>query len=82
MVRVKVSINTVKSLIKVLGYKPEDGSSDVYYKKYANHDNYIIRINFATEKIEYRHYKIPEESGIRWGDTTTSNFDCSENLLS
>lgn len=77
----KVSISTVKSLIKLLGYKPEDGSSDIYYKKYANHDNYIIRINFEIEKIEYRNEKVPEENGIRWGDTTTSNFENSENFV-
>lgn len=32
---------------------PENGTNGVYFKKYSNHDNYIIKINFEKEKIEY-----------------------------
>ncbi len=50
-------------------------------KKYNTFNNYIIRINFNTEKIEYRQDNISEENGIRWGDSTTSNFANSENFV-
>lgn len=77
----KISVENIKSLIKKLGYKPENGTNGVYYKKYSNHNNYIIRINFDNERIEYRSEDIDEVDGIRWGDTTTSNFENSENFV-
>lgn len=77
----KISVENIKSLIKKLGYRPEDGTNGVYLKKYSNHNNYIIRINFDNEKIEYRSKDIDEVDGIRWGDTTTSNFENSENFV-
>ena len=77
----KISVENIKSLIKKLGYKPEDGTKGVYFKKYSNHNNYIIRINFDNEKIEYRSEDIDEVDGIKWGDTTTSNFEKSENFV-
>ena len=70
-----------KELIFAMGFLPEDGSNDIYYKKYKNHDNYIIRVNFNTEKIEYRSNEVKEEQGIKWGDLTTSNFENSENFV-
>ena len=33
-----------------MGYLPEDGVNNIYYKKYAQHNNYIIRVNFNTQK--------------------------------
>lgn len=81
VVSLKISVENIKSLIKNLGYKPEDGTNEVYFKKYSNHDNYIIRINFCDEKIEYRSETIDEVNGIRWGDATTSNFENSENFV-
>lgn len=81
VVNLKISVENIKSLIKKLGYKPEDGTNEVYYKKYSNHNNYIIRINFDNEKIEYRNEDIDEVDGIKWGDATTSNFENSENFV-
>lgn len=81
VVNLKISVENIKLLIKKLGYKPEDGTNGVYFKKYSNHNNYIIRINFDNEKIEYRSEDIDEVDGIRWGDTTTSNFENSENFV-
>lgn len=77
----KVSVNAIKNLIRSLGYNPEDGCSDIYYKIYSKHDNYIIRVNFGTSNIEYRNEKVSEENGIKWGDLTTCNFENSENFV-
>lgn len=77
----KITEKNIKDLISVLGFLPEDGADNVYYKKYNSFNNYIIRINFNTEKIEYRQDNISEENGIRWGDSTTSNFANSENFV-
>lgn len=77
----KITEKNIKDLISVLGFLPEDGADNIYYKKYNTFNNYIIRINFNTEKIEYRQDNISEENGIRWGDSTTSNFANSENFV-
>lgn len=77
----KITEKNIKDLVSVLGFLPEDGADNVYCKKYNSFNNYIIRINFNTEKIEYRQDNISEENGIRWGDSTTSNFANSENFV-
>ncbi len=77
----KLTKKDAKELIFAMGFLPEDGSNDIYYKKYKNHDNYIIKVNFNTEKIEYRSNEVKEEQGIKWGDLTTSNFENSENFV-
>ena len=51
--------------IKVLGYKPEDGRNDIYYKQYSVHNNYTLKVNFETEKSEYRSAEILEEMVLR-----------------
>lgn len=77
----KISLNNVRELITALGFLPEDGRDNIYYKKYSGHDDYIVRVNFNTEKIEYREDSIDDAHGITWGDTTTSNFENSENFV-
>lgn len=77
----KISAEIIKKLIKTLGFKPENGTNEIYFKKYSNHDSYIIRINFNTQKIEYRSSKVDDVDGIRWGDYTTCNFEKSENFV-
>lgn len=74
-----INFKEIKSLIKAMGYLPEDGTNDIYYKKYSKHNNYVIRVNFNTLKIEYREKGL--DSGIRWGDQTTSNFEKAENFV-
>lgn len=64
-----------------MGFLPEDGVSNIYFKKYVMHSNYIIRVNFNTSKIEYRENDVSEEDGIKCGDLTTSNFENSENFV-
>ena len=77
----KISAESIKSLLKAMDYLPEDGVNNIYYKKYAQHNNYIIRVNFNTQKIEYRENDVKAEDGIQWGDLTTSNFENSENFV-
>lgn len=77
----KNTIDTIKSLINRMGFLPEDGVSNIYFKKYVMHSNYIIRVNFNTSKIEYRDNDVSEEDGIKCGDLTTSNFENSENFV-
>ena len=77
----KISAESIKSLLKAMDYLPEDGVNNIYYKKYAQHNNYIIRVNFNTQKIEYRESDVKAEEGIQWGDLTTSNFENSENFV-
>ena len=62
----KISLNNVRELITALGFLPEDGRDNIYYKKYSGHDGYIVRVNFNTEKIEYREDSIDDAHGITW----------------
>ena len=64
-----------------MDFLPEDGVSNIYYKKYPLHNNYAIRVNFNTAKIEYLENDVSPEDGIKWGDLTTSNFENSENFV-
>lgn len=77
----KLSHSMIKEIIAAIGFSPEDGRDNVFYKVYPNWTNYIIRVNFNTEKIEYREDSISENEGIVWGDATTSNFENSENFV-
>lgn len=77
----KINQEQIKSLLKSMKFLPEDGVNNIYYKKYALHNNYIIRLNFNTQKIEYRENDVTAEDGIQWGDLTTSNFENSENFV-
>ncbi|MDB9308908.1 N-6 DNA methylase [Aphanizomenon sp. CS-733/32] len=66
----------IKSLISHLGFIEQE--SDIfqqnYRKIYTNHKNYVIKINFATEKIDYG-------DKIKVEDETTSNFSQPENFV-
>ncbi len=77
----KISKDSIKELIAIMGYIPEDGTDNIFYKKYSQHKDYVIRVNFNTSKIEYRESDIKPEDGIQWGDLTTSNFENSENFV-
>jgi len=77
----KINNDEIKSLIKAIDFLPEDGKKDIFYKKYSNHNDYVIRVDFNTRKIEYRANDVKAEDGIQWGDLTTSNFENSENFV-
>ena len=64
----------IKELIDVIGFKPQEGEKDIYYKNYPEHDDYMLKICFDKEKIKYG-------LKINLGDWTTSNFENSENFV-
>lgn len=70
----KLKNTEIKDLVSAIGFKPQDGDKDVYFKSYSNHNDYVLKINFEQEKIEYG-------TKIKIGDLTTSNFENSENFV-
>ena len=60
-----ISVSEIKSLILNLGFYAEDGKDNIYIKNYSAHNNYIIRIDFNSKKIEYREDDIKESDGIK-----------------
>ena len=76
----KISTENIRNLLKAIGFQPEEGVNNIFVKKYTQ-QNYVIRVNFNTSKIEYRENDVKPENGIQWGDLTTSNFENSENFV-
>ncbi|MBA2840885.1 type I restriction enzyme M protein [Methanococcus maripaludis] len=70
----KIKKQEIKELISNLGFLPEDGLDECYYKNYQNNENYVIKIDFKNKKIKYG-------EKITCGDLTTSNFENSENFV-
>ena len=70
----KIKKTDIKELIRILGFKLQEGDKDIYYKNYPKHNDYVLKINFEQEKIEYG-------TKIKLGDLTTSNFENSENFV-
>ena len=64
----------IEELIALLGFKPQKGKKDIYYKNYPKHNDYVLKVNFGQEKIEYG-------TKIKLGDQTTSNFENGENFV-
>lgn len=60
-----------KNFIKILGFKPKENTSEIFYKKY---NGYSIEINFDKSIIDYGN-KIVSES------KTTGNFSQDENWV-
>ncbi len=67
-------LENIKLLLTHLGFLPEEDSKGIYYKKYESHSNYIIKVKFDKEEIDYG-------SKIILGNKTTSNFEASENFV-
>lgn len=78
---VKITDTNIKRLVSSLGFVPEDGRDNIYFKEYPSHNGYVIRINFNSRRIEYREDAVSEQEGISCGDATTSNFANSENFV-
>ncbi len=76
-----MNIDYIKKLIVELGFAPQDGTSGVFVKNYAVHNNYPIFVDFNEQKIEYAHQSVQQDSRIRLGDLTTSNFEKPENFV-
>jgi type I restriction enzyme M protein len=64
----------IKLLLNAMGFLLEENSKGTYYKKYEIHSNYIIKLNFEKDEIDYG-------TKILLGDKTTSNFKASENFV-
>lgn len=64
----------IKILLNQMGFSPEENSKGIYFKKYKSHGNYIIRLNFEKDEIDYG-------KKITLGDKTTCNFSSSENFV-
>ncbi len=65
---------SVKYIIKSLGFYPEDGSPSAWIKSYSNHHNYKIKVDISAQQIDYG-------SKITLGDRTTCNFKAEENFV-
>jgi type I restriction enzyme M protein len=63
-----------KNLIQKLGFTPKENASDVFQKKYATFDNYIIDVDFEKERFNYGKL-------IKSVSQTTLNFSQSENWV-
>ena len=63
-----------KDLVKGLGFLPKDGAVGVYSKKYKQHNDYCIDIDFTNEKIYYGDI-------IASDYKTTQNFSQDENWV-
>lgn len=74
MIDYKTNIDLIIKLLKALGFKLKDGATHVYLKKYKDHENYLIEIDFDKEFINYG-------TKIKCGDKTTSNFKANENFV-
>ena len=76
-----ILIENIKAIIRQIGFIAENGKDGIYVKSYSNHKNYTIKVNFNTRKIEYRTNDTDELNGINCGDSTTCNFEKSENFV-
>ncbi len=70
----KLKKTEIKELITAIGFKPQAGEKEIYYKNYPKHNDYILKVHFEQENIEYG-------TKITLGDHTTSNFENSENFV-
>ncbi len=66
-------MNTKKN-IQVLGFKPKENTTGIFYKKYSKSDNYEIQVDFEKENFNFGD-KIKAES------KTTQNFSHAENWV-
>lgn len=63
-----------KNLLKKLGFLPKENVVGIFEKKYQEHNNYAIEINFNKEIINYGKLIISENK-------TTQNFSQAENWV-
>ena len=84
----KISVENIKALISKLGYKPEDGTDGVYFKKYSHQIKLTNPIN-STNEIYETSIKILNEMwrdipvrliGIRL-DNLTSSFNYQASIF-
>ncbi len=64
----------IKELITAMGFAKQPQSKNIWSKKYSNHDDYVISLDFDKSAIDYG-------NKINRGDDTTSNFSNDENFV-
>ncbi len=69
-----LNAESIKNLIKKIGFVPQDGKNGSYYKNYTSHNNYTIFVDFNSEKIIYDSAENLSQTTITVGKRTTSNF--------
>lgn len=70
----KLSEVTIKALISSIGFTPQTGAQNIYFKSYIKHENYILKVDFEANHINYG-------DKITIGDLTTSHFENGENFV-
>jgi len=63
-----------KKLIKALGFKPKENTSETYHKKYSGCNNYEVEVDFNKKKINFGQL-------IKFENKTTQNFAQAENWV-
>lgn len=76
-----LNAESIKNLIKKIGFVPQDGKNGSYYKNYTSHNNYTIFVDFNSEKIIYDSAENLSQTIITVGKRTTSNFSQAENFV-
>lgn len=69
----------IRNLLKVMGFSVLNGTKEIWEKKYSQHDDYFIQVNFDTTEIIYETGK--EEECVLVSSKTTSNFSKDENFV-
>lgn len=77
----KLNADMVKTLIKAIGFLPQDGKTGIYHKAYPSHDGYTIFVDFNQKTFTYDADTNPKNSNITVWEKTTSNFSQAENLV-
>ncbi len=62
------------NLLKKLGFAPKENVVGIYEKKYPQHNDYSLEVDFSNEKINYGHLITSENK-------TTQNFKQDENWV-
>jgi len=63
-----------KEHIKRLGFLPKENSINIFQKKYPNHNDYVLEVDFNKQKFNFG-------SKIKFDSKTTQNFNKAENWV-
>lgn len=69
----------IRNLLKVMGFTVSDGRTELWEKKYSQHNDYFIQVNFDSQEIIYETGK--KEDCILVPNKTSSNFSHEENFV-
>ncbi len=77
----ELNADMMKTLIKAIGFSPQNGKTGIYHKVYPSHDGYTIFVDFNQKTFTYDADTNPKNSNITVWEKTTSNFSKAENLV-